>query len=256
MRYFFLTVSLLLSVQLSAQHSSFMRSGKIVFERSVNKYTAVENFVRETSGLPANDIYNYMQAFRAGAAQFWTSYFELRFDSTHTLYQPQDPNLKYPDDFYVPVAYKNKVLNNLTSRESFTVRQAFDKTFYVKDTMRHIRWKLTEEMRDIAGHQCRRANALIADSIYVIAWYADDILTKGGPESFNGLPGMILGVAIPHEHITIFAQQVQEEAMTTLTLPEQSREDVLTHATFLPQIKTMLAQFRLNYSWMNFFIAM
>ena len=90
----------------------------------------------------------------------------------------------------------------------------------------------------------------------MIAWYADDILTKGGPESFNGLPGMILGVAIPHEHITIFAQQVQEDAMTTLTLPEQTREDVMTHATFLTQIKKMLAQFRLNYSWMNFFISM
>lgn len=256
MRYFFFTVLLLLPVQLSAQHSSFMRSGKIVFERSVNKYTTVENFVRETSVLPANDIYNYMQAFRAGTSQFWTSYFELRFDSVHTLYQPQDPDLKYPGDLYVPVAYKNKVLNNIISRESFMVRQAFDRTFYVRDTMRHIRWKLTEEIREIAGYQCRRANALIADSIYVIAWYADDILTKGGPESFNGLPGMILGVAIPHEHITIFAQQVQEETIATLTLPEQTRDDVLTYANVLAQMKKMLAQFRLNYSWMNFFIAM
>jgi GLPGLI family protein len=48
----------------------------------------------------------------------------------------------------------------------------------------------------IAGFNCRRANAMIMDSIYVVAFYTDEILTTGGPESFSGLPGMILGVAL------------------------------------------------------------
>jgi len=60
----------------------------------------------------------------------------------------------------------------------------------------------------IAGFECRRANALIMDSIYVVAFYTDEISTTGGPESFSGLPGMILGLAIPHEHVTWFATKL------------------------------------------------
>jgi hypothetical protein len=43
----------------------------------------------------------------------------------------------------------------------------------------------------------------------------ESITTSGGPESFTGLPGMILGLAIPHEHITWFATKVYTE-----TIPE------------------------------------
>ncbi|MBS1664969.1 MAG: GLPGLI family protein, partial [Bacteroidetes bacterium] len=45
--------------------------------------------------------------------------------------------------------------------------------------------------------------------IYVVAFYTDEILTSGGPESFTGLPGMILGVSLPHEHISWFATKVE-----------------------------------------------
>jgi GLPGLI family protein len=52
------------------------------------------------------------------------------------------------------------------------------------------------------------------DSIYVVAFYTTQIPISGGPESFNGLPGMILGVALPHENLTWFASKV-----TDTTLP-------------------------------------
>ena len=47
------------------------------------------------------------------------------------------------------------------------------------------------------------------DSVYVIAFYTDQITTTGGPESFNGLPGMILGVAIPRINTTWFATKLE-----------------------------------------------
>jgi GLPGLI family protein len=47
------------------------------------------------------------------------------------------------------------------------------------------------------------------DSIYVVAFYTDEILTTGGPESFTGLPGMILGVSLPHQHVSWFATKVE-----------------------------------------------
>jgi GLPGLI family protein len=104
-------------------------------------------------------------------------------------------------------------------------KHVFDEVFLVKDSTRHINWKITTETRDIAGYKCRRANALVLDSIYVVAFYTDEITTTGGPEMFNGLPGMILGVALPHENVTWFATKVSEVVVTPkqLAAPKQGK---------------------------------
>ena len=57
----------------------------------------------------------------------------------------------------------------------------------------------------------KKAVARICDSVYVVAFYTDEILVNGGPESFSGLPGMILGIAIPRLYTTWFATKVQLE---------------------------------------------
>jgi GLPGLI family protein len=51
------------------------------------------------------------------------------------------------------------------------------------------------------------------DSIYVVAFYTTEIPVSGGPESFSGLPGMILGVALPHENVTWFATKVTDNSI-------------------------------------------
>src|SRR6185437_10397918 len=86
----------------------------------------------------------------------------------------------------------------------------FDQPFLVKDSLRKIKWKITDENREIAGYNCRRANGLMMDSIYVVAFYTDKIPVSGGPESFSGLPGMILEVALPHENVIWRATKVTE----------------------------------------------
>jgi GLPGLI family protein len=83
----------------------------------------------------------------------------------------------------------------------------------------------------IAGFACRRANAIIMDSIYVVAFYTDEIITPGGPESFTGLPGMILGVALPHEHLTWFATKVQATPVTAAELAAPAKGKKLNNAT-------------------------
>jgi GLPGLI family protein len=64
------------------------------------------------------------------------------------------------------------------------------------------------------------------DSIYVVAFYTDEILTTGGPESFTGLPGMILEVALPHQHITWSATKVEAIAVpaTQLAAPVKGKK--------------------------------
>jgi hypothetical protein len=51
--------------------------------------------------------------------------------------------------------------------------------------------------------------ARIFDSVVVIAFYTDEIIPTSGPESFGGLPGMILGLAIPRLHTTWYATKLE-----------------------------------------------
>lgn len=84
-----------------------------------------------------------------------------------------------------------------------------DKVF--EDSIRRLRWKIDDETRVIAGFKCRKAVGVMMDSIYVVAFYCPEIVPQGGPEFFAGLPGMILGLAIPRMYTTWFATKVQLE---------------------------------------------
>ena len=102
----------------------------------------------------------------------------------------------------------------------------FESTFLLQDSSRHVPWKFSNDHRDIAGFDCRKASAVIMDSLFVVAFYTDQIITPGGPESFCGLPGMILGLAIPRLHTTWFATKVELVPVTApqLSAPQKGKK--------------------------------
>ena len=79
----------------------------------------------------------------------------------------------------------------------------------LSDSTKTIKWKLEPETRTIAGFECKKAITKICDSVVVVAFYTDQIITPGGPESFYGLPGMILGLVIPRLYTTWFATKFE-----------------------------------------------
>jgi GLPGLI family protein len=60
----------------------------------------------------------------------------------------------------------------------------------------------------IAGFNCRKAFTIIFDSVYVFAFYTDEIMISGGPCSIHGLPGMILGMTVPRLYSSWIATKV------------------------------------------------
>ena len=55
----------------------------------------------------------------------------------------------------------------------------------------------------------------IFDSVYVFAFYTDEITISGGPMGIQGLPGMILGVTIPRMFTSWIATKVQVNGVKT-----------------------------------------
>jgi GLPGLI family protein len=193
-----------------AQNSIFLSQGKIEFERKINQYARMEAQME-------GDEDGWSDLQKKMTTKFKTDYFDLLFTSGKTLYKPgrESPDKPNAFFFFQAPAQDNVIYADLADEKATSQKKAFEEVFLVQDTLRKIKWKITDETRTIAGFTCRRANALIMDSVYVVAFYTDEILTSGGPESFTGLPGMILGVSLPHEHISWFATRVE-----AVTVPE------------------------------------
>ncbi len=191
-----LYITMIVAGAVSAQ--TFVAGGRIEFERKVN----------------IHKLYDYGESFndyiKKNAPQFLTSYFDLVFTESRSLYKPGrevfDPKANNWKNF---PGSENTVYNDYNSKTTAASKQVFEQLYLVQDSLRKINWKITSETRKIAGFTCRRAETIMMDSVYVVAFYTDEILASGGPEGFNGLPGMILGVAIPRMHVTIFATKLE-----------------------------------------------
>ena len=128
--------------------------------------------------------------------EFDVTYFNLYFDGNKTLYKPGrevQTTQKIPDWFKGP-ASDNIVYCDLQSGKTVAQKTVYEATFLIQDSLRNAKWKITNDTREIAGFNCRKATTVIMDSVFVVAFYTDQIVTNGGPESFNELPGMILGL--------------------------------------------------------------
>jgi GLPGLI family protein len=213
-----------------AQNAIFLSQGKIEYERRINQYARMD------------DDNSWTELEKKTMSQFKTNYFDLLFTRGKTLYRPgRESADKTSSPFFgEQPAQDNIVYADLDNEQSVSQKKIFEEVFLVQDSLRKIKWKITDETRTIAGFSCRRANALIMDSIYVVAFYTDEIVTSGGPESFTGLPGMILEVALPHQHITWSATKVEAVNVPDAQLAVPVKGKKVNNSTLLETIQHSL----------------
>ncbi len=181
----------------SFAQQQFIVKGKIEFERITNIHKQFDNN-------------SFSEMMKKSLPQYKTEYFDLYFSEDKTLYKPgkEVAQQKIPDWMSWP-AGDNVVFNDINAGKFTSQKAVFENTFLVQDSLRKMHWKITPDTRTIAGFECRKATAIIMDTVFVVAFYTDQIVTPGGPESFTGLPGMILGLAIPRMNITWFATKLE-----------------------------------------------
>ena len=192
-----------------AQNVRFTRLGSIEYQKMVNMYAIIQRGInKENEALlkPAFETYKQQHP------QFKESKSTLIFAGNKTLFTPIGVNISITSFFEDPqISMQNNIVySNLDAKQLISKRKVFDDTFLLKDSIRNIKWKFTDEVRNVAGYPCHRANGLTIDSIYVVAFYTDKIPVSGGPESFGGLPGMILQIALPHENVSWIAIKVED----------------------------------------------
>lgn len=155
------------------------------------------------------------------------SYHEFTGDSARSLYKPGKEIPVDPRLWYRPVADKNVVYTDFQKGITISQKPVFEETFLVEDSLLKIEWKITNDIRTIAGYDCRKAVGILNDSIAVFAFYTDQLMVSGGPEGIHGLPGMILGMGIPRLHATWFATRVEVfDVNMSKVLPEKKGKKV------------------------------
>jgi len=181
------------------------RSGTVLFERRLNTNFQMLEMLN-VGGINADAYQKYI----VNNPKFRTTTFNLYFNADTTIYLPYGSGFEAVsnDEWFTMCAYNNKIQTILSENIVLSEKEIFGSKYRILDSLKDIKWKITSEIRDIAGYECRRANAVVMDSIYIVAFYCPHLQVSGGPESFHGLPGMILGLALPHAHITWFAKEV------------------------------------------------
>lgn len=207
---------------LLAQDAHFTTSGTITYEKSINTYAIIRRLYGDD--LTKGFLSQAYEQYKKTQPQFRVLKSTLVFDATKTLFTPVPPDAASNSFFSLPNTDQfNTIYTDLDARTIVEQKAVFEQTFLVKDSVRRIKWKITDETRDIAGYHCRRANGLMMDSIYVVAFFANQIPVSGGPESFGGLPGMILEVALPHENLVWKATSVTEGAGQAISPPKKGK---------------------------------
>jgi len=187
-------------IQYSWGQANFFSSVKIEFEKTTSVRQLMKDLQEGNSWYEQNkDRYPVSQL----------SYYEFIGDTARSIYRPGKDVPVDIRSWWRPVADKNVVYNDYKTGMTISQKPVFEETFLLSDTMLRIKWKITSDVRTIAGYDCHKAIGIINDSIAVFAFYTDELLANGGPEGVHGLPGMILGMGIPRLHSTWFATRVE-----------------------------------------------
>ncbi len=193
----YLLLLLLLPFTVVAQ-SDFIKYAKVEYEKTINMH---KNMGEDSW---TAELKKQLPVYRK-------IYFDLIFSPNESYYAPGKipENDPYSNWGWGDLAQDNKSYASFNEGLVLQQKQIYEEKFLVKDSLLQIEWKILDEIRPIAGFDCRKALGRFNDSLYVVAFYAEEILAPGGPEGFHGLPGLILGIAFPRINTTWFATKVE-----------------------------------------------
>lgn len=172
---------------------SQIKSGKITYERKTNLYKKFKN---------NGDVKDWLKEEDKNKIDV----FELYFNDSLSVFKPQETDLAEKMSWSTN---KNSVYQNRLTNKRLTIKTIWGERFLLQDSIRHCKWKITENKRTICSYQCRKAILNVNDSTRLYAWFSSELDASIGPESLCGLPGTILGLATEDGGVIYFAKTVE-----------------------------------------------
>lgn len=123
---------------------------------------------------------------------------------------------------------------NFTTMHQQDWLETLGKTYLIEDELEFPKWKILNEIKEVAGYVCMKAETRDTIKNQVIyAWFTDAVQTQAGPENYCGLPGAILELDINQGDVVITATKIDFKAMPDpLTLPKKMKGKLIKNSEF------------------------
>lgn len=199
-KYFIYTaiIALLFTATASTAQVNFLDKVSIEFEKKVSYWGLIKDLNPE-----------WFERSKESTPKEVISYYNFTGDVNQSIYKQTKEPVIPRGMWYESFAENSIVYNDYKTGTVTASKPVFEQTFLIQDSIQKVTWKYTNDTRNIAGFECRKVVGFLNDSTGFYAFYTDEILVSGGPESITGLPGMILGLAVPGLHTTWFATKVE-----------------------------------------------
>ncbi len=212
-----------------------------------------------------------------------TDKFELTFGNNQSLWKQAEQENDDNDNasgggmqIHMVIAGSDDVLySNFDLARVVEKRELLDKTFIVEDSIRPLKWKLSEETKSILDHLCHKATATniskrmtmnidngvverkeIDDTAHITAWFTTDIPVPAGPAEYQGqLPGLILEMDVNNGRQTFKATGISEKADLTI-IKEPAGKKHYTPEEFRKERDKMMEEMQRNNGGGNRIIRM
>jgi GLPGLI family protein len=219
------------------QAQQFISNGSIEYEVRVNNYNVL-----------GNDAWGQM--IREKVPRFSVSWYNLTFNNDKAIYKFNrlDEKTKAPS-FIRESPEDNIWFNDYTAGIFTDQKNIFGENYILKDSLMNLSWKMVpNETREIAGFNCRKAQAIIFDSVYVFAFYTDEINVSGGPMGFHGLPGMILGITIPRMYTSWIADKIIINGVNTSVVVAPAKGKIKKASELQDAVKKVSSDWGSSYA--------
>lgn len=200
MKFIFFVCFLFVFFSSNAQ-TIFLTQGRVEYEKKVNQYKSLEDDEDGES--------EWVKEIKKTLPKFITDVYELHFTQNKSAYHLKTENTDNKYLWGTKPSENDVTVQEFNNNKLSIQRDVYEQTYLINDSIRKFEWKITGETREIAGFECKKAVTKICDSVYIVAFYTDQIMVSSGPESFGGLPGLILGLAVPRLSTTWFATKVE-----------------------------------------------
>lgn len=254
-----ITIAFIALMAISTSLMAQMKEGKITYERKTNMH----RFITDPE-------------MKARIPEFRTDNFELLFNEHSSLFR-NAPEDEAPDPFAgnggggggfrfrMP---ESNTFIDFASQTSYESRAFFEKSFLIVDSVKPMKWKISDETKTILKHVCKKATTMITPQVMgmnirmgggpgrratdstqskpatpkeieLVVWYAEDIPVSVGPDSYNGLPGAILEIDQDNGANVTRATEITSK-YPKKELVQPTKGDRMTRAQFQDEMKKLM----------------
>ncbi len=127
---------------------------------------------------------------------------------------------------------------NIDSKEKLHQKEAFGKSFIIKDDLYNVKWVLKNKSKNISQYKCNKATTtktVINEKgkfvKKVTAWYTPKIPANFGPIGYGNLPGLILELDIENE-VNFIVKKIELNTKKKIIINKPAKGKLVTPKEF------------------------